>query len=115
MNRQITATCALVLLAVMSSGCKSLLKKRLPAGAASESAPVTVAPPPSLTAPAAPVPAASAAPAPAAAVDEDAALPAPTDFEDEAFGQITSQNFRAEFAKLKQEIEAKPTAGAVKN
>ena len=91
---------ALLLLASLS-GCKSLLKKRLPVAAASDSAPVAAAPPPAVS----PVPSV-VAPAASAVAGGDAAVAAPEDFEDEAFEKVTARNFRSEFARLSQEINA---------
>lgn len=89
-------------LAVSLLGCKSLLKKREPVAAASDSAPVAP-PPPTLPAPAA----APAAVDSAAAVADDDSVPAPEDFEDEAFEKVTAANFRAEFARLQKEVASK--------
>jgi hypothetical protein len=96
----------LVLLVVVLSGCKSLLKKRVPVTAPSDSAPVAVAPPP------APPPPPPVAPAPApvdsaAAVADDDSIPAAEDFEDEAFEKVTAKNFKAEFARLQKEVATK--------
>ena len=97
----------LLLLLVSLAGCKSLLKKRVPVTAPSDSAPVAVAPPPvTPPPPAAPAP----APAPAesaAAVADDDSIPSPEDFEDEAFEKVTTANFKAEFARLQKEVAAK--------
>jgi hypothetical protein len=93
----------LALLVASLAGCKSLLKKRVPVTAPSDSAPIAVAPPP---APPPPAP----APAPvesAAAVADDDSIPAPEDFEDEAFEKVTAANFKAEFARLQKEVAAK--------
>ena len=91
---------AVMLVAASLAGCKSLLKKRLPVAA--DSAPVAAAPPPAVP----PAPSAVVAPAPSAGSAEEAAVPAPEDFEDEAFDKVTAQNFRSEFARLSQEISA---------
>lgn len=88
-------------LAVSLFGCKSLLKKRVPVTAPSDSAPVAVAPPPP---PATPAPVEPAAPT--AAADDDS-VPAPEDFEDEAFEKVTQANFKAEFARLQKEVASK--------
>ena len=92
----------IAMLVASLSGCKSLLKKRVPVTAPSDSAPVAVAPPPA-------PPSAAPAPAPApvesaAAVADDEAIPAPEDFEDEAFEKVTAANFKAEFARLQKEV-----------
>jgi hypothetical protein len=92
------------LLAVSLVGCKSLLKKRVPVAAPSDSAPVAAAPP-APTPPPAPVvppPADSAA-----ATADDDGVPAPEDFEDEAFEKVTPANFKAEFARLQKEVASK--------
>ena len=89
-------------LAVSLFGCKSLFKKRVPVTAPSDSAPVAVAPPP----PAAPAPAPVASTAPIAVADDDG-VPAPEDFEDEAFEKVTPANFKAEFARLQKEVASK--------
>ena len=91
-------------LVVSLSGCKSLLKKRVPVTAPSDSAPVAVAPPPPPPAPPAPAAVESAA---AVAAADDAAVPAPEDFEDEAFEKVTPANFKAEFARLQKEVASK--------
>ncbi len=85
-----------------SVGC-GILKKKQPEPAAS--AVVASAAP---TPPVAPPPTAEAAPVAAAepAIDE-ASVPAPQDFEDEAFEKVTSANFKAELARLNKEITAK--------
>ena len=86
-------------------GC-GLLKKKTPSGADSaapvvaSAAPVSppVTPPPPEVAPVASV----AAPA----VDA-AAVPAPQDFEDEAFEKVTQANFKTELQRLTKEISGK--------
>lgn len=85
----------LALAAVLLSGC-GILKKKQPEPAASVTAPVATP---------APTPAAPA-PEPAATV-ADEAVPAPEDFEDEAFEKVTDKTYKTELATLKQEIEAK--------
>jgi hypothetical protein len=93
-----------VALTICLMGCKSLLKKRVPVSAPSDSAPVAVAPPP----PAAPVPAVATVDSPAAsAAADDDSIPAPEDFEDEAFAKVTAANFKAEFARLQKEVASK--------
>jgi hypothetical protein len=93
------------MLAISIVGCKSLLKKRVPVAAPSDSAPVAAAPPapppPAVVAPAVD----SAAAATAAA--EDDSVPSPEDFEDEAFEKVTAANFKAEFARLQKEVASK--------
>jgi hypothetical protein len=39
-------------------------------------------------------------------------VPAPQDFEDEAFEKVTTANFKAELARLNKEISAPPAAAA---
>ena len=97
---------AFLLLATLAElgGCKSLLKKKDPDPAPS-AAPVVVAPPPVLIAPAIPEVPASAAPVAAAPpVLDEGAIPTPQDFEDEAFEKVTAANFKAQFATLKAAI-----------
>ena len=83
-------------------GCKALLKKKGEEAAASASAVAAaapVAPPTAVAPPAAPEPAAVAEPD----VDE-ATVPAPQDFEDEAAAKVTPANFKTELARLKKEV-----------
>jgi hypothetical protein len=94
---------ALLGVAVSLSGC-GILKKKQPDPAASVAATATQAPPPAVTT-AAPVPVVPAAPA----LDE-ASIPAPQDFEDEAFEKVTAANFKAELTRLTREITAPPVA-----
>jgi hypothetical protein len=93
----------LVLLVVSLAGCKSLLKKRVPVTAPSDSAPVAVAPPPVPP----PPPVAPATADSAAVLADDDSIPAAEDFEDEAFEKVTAANFKAEFARLQKEVAAK--------
>jgi hypothetical protein len=93
------------MLTVSLMGCKSLLKKRVPVAAPSDSAPVAAAPP----APPPPPPPAVVTPATgdsaqATAVADDDSVPSPEDFEDEAFEKVTAANFKAEFARLQKEV-----------
>lgn len=90
---------------VVLGGC-GILKKKAPSAepsataavvSAAPVAPPVVAPPPAETAPVA-----VAAPA----IDE-ATVPAPQDFEDEAFEKVTTANFKTELARLTKEISAK--------
>jgi hypothetical protein len=80
-------------------GCKTLLKKREAVESASAQASAPAPPPPAAQTP---------PPAPTAAVQaaaaNDAEIPAPQDFEDEAFEKITTQNFETELARLEKEI-----------
>lgn len=95
---------ALVLLTL--SGC-GILKKKTPEAAPSaavvaSAAPITPPAPAATPEPAAPV-------APVAAAEpplDEATVPAPQDFEDEAFTKVTAANFKAELAKLNKEIVA---------
>lgn len=104
MKHVTSLTCAALLgVAVSVSGC-GILKKKQPEPAASVAATATQAPPPAVTT-AAPVPVVPAAPA----LDE-ASIPAPQDFEDEAFEKVTASNFKAELARLTREITAPPAA-----
>jgi hypothetical protein len=92
---------SVALVAVSLVGCKSLLKKRVPVTAPSDSAPVAVAPPPAPPAPAV------VAPPVVDTVAEDDSVPSPEDFEDEAFEKVTAANFKAEFARLQKEVASK--------
>ena len=95
------------MLAISLVGCKSLLKKRVPVAAPSDSAPVAAAPPPPAPPPPAVVaPAVDSAAAASAAADDDS-VPSPEDFEDEAFEKVTAANFKAEFARLQKEVASK--------
>lgn len=90
----------LLLGALLLSGC-GILKKKAPEGATSATAAATSA------APAYTAPAADTAPvATAQAAIDDAAVPAPQDFEDEAFEKVTSANFKAQLADLNKAITA---------
>lgn len=94
------------LLVVSLAGCKSLLKKRVPVAAPSDSAPVAAAP----AAPAPPPPAPVVPPpadSGAATAASDDGIPSPEDFEDEAFEKVTPANFKAEFARLQKEVASK--------
>ena len=87
------------------TGC-GILKKKTPEPAPSvvvaTAAPTT---PPAPVAP--PEPAPSVAPVAAAEPPlDEASIPAPQDFEDEAFTKVTSANFKVELAKLNKEIVA---------
>jgi hypothetical protein len=110
MNQRMLFTGALLGACVALGGCK-FLKKKAPEDAPSvAAAPASAAP----VAAAAPTPAATELAAPVAAaypaVDE-ASVPAPQDFEDEAFEKVTSANFKTELARLNKEITA-PAAAA---
>jgi hypothetical protein len=90
----------LVLGTLLLSGCGVLKKKQPEADASATATPVVAAP---TTPPAAP---AVAAPEPTVAV-ADESVPAPEDFEDEAFEKISDKTYKAELAGLKKELEAK--------
>jgi hypothetical protein len=88
---------ALVLGALLLSGCGVLKKKQPEADASATATPVVAAP---TAAPAV------VAPEPTVAV-ADESVPAPEDFEDEAFEKISDKTYKAELAGLKKELEAK--------
>jgi hypothetical protein len=90
---------ALALGALLLSGCGVLKKKQPEADASATATPVVAAP---TTPPAAPL----AAPEPTVAV-ADESVPAPEDFEDEAFEKVSDKTYKAELAGLKKELEAK--------
>ncbi|HVY31446.1 MAG TPA: hypothetical protein VHB79_33060 [Polyangiaceae bacterium] len=100
----VSLTSALVAL----SGCKGLLKKKGDANAdaavaaASASAAAAAAAAAAAVAAATPSYAAPAAPPPVAL--DEASVPTPQDFEDEAAEKVTPANFKAELAKLQKEI-----------
>lgn len=91
--------CLALGLTVSVSGC-GILKKKQPEPAASVAAATSALTPPPVV-PTAPTPVVPAVPA----LDE-ASVPAPQDFEDEAFEKVTTANFKAELARLTQEITA---------
>jgi hypothetical protein len=99
MNQRFVLT-TLLLASVTLGGCKFLKKK-----APDDAAPTAAAVPSSAPAPL-PVPVAEPAPPVAAALPtiDEAAVPAPQDFEDEAFEKVTTANFKAELARLNKEI-----------
>lgn len=90
--------CGFLLGTVLLSGC-GILKKKAPEGATSATAAATSAAPAYTAPPTETAPVASAQ----VAVD-DAAVPAPQDFEDEAFEKVTSANFKAQLADLNKAI-----------
>jgi hypothetical protein len=104
MNQRILFPALLLGATVALGGCK-FLKKKAPEEAPSvAAAPASAAP---VVAPVAP-PAPEAAPVYAAAPPlDETAIPAPQDFEDEAFEKVTPANFKAELARLNKEITAK--------
>jgi hypothetical protein len=94
---------ALALLVI--SGC-GILKKKTPEAAPSAAVVASAAPTPPAP-PATPEPVAPVAPVAAAEPPlDEATIPAPQDFEDEAFTKVTAANFKAELAKLNKEIVA---------
>ena len=106
MNQRILFPALLLGATVALGGCK-FLKKKAPEEAPSvAAAPASAAP---AAAPVAPPPAPEvAAPVVAAAPPlDEASIPAPQDFEDEAFEKVTPANFKAELARLNKEITAK--------
>jgi hypothetical protein len=97
-NTRLTPVIAFALIAVFGSGC-GLLKKKKTAETTSAVASVAPAPPP-VAAPVA-TPAATPATTAAALIDP----PAPEDFEEEAFEEITEANFESELTKIEKEEE----------
>jgi hypothetical protein len=93
-----TRFAALVLGTLLLAGC-GILKKKQPEPVAS--ATPVVAPP--IVTPAVP---AVAVPEPPVTV-ADESVPAPEDFEDEAFEKVSDKTYKAELAGLKKELEAK--------
>jgi hypothetical protein len=82
------------------TGC-GILKKKTDAAPSATVAAASTAP---IVAPVAPPPEAPVAVA-EPAIDE-AAVPAPQDFEDEAFEKVTTANFKTELQRLSKEISA---------
>jgi hypothetical protein len=98
----------LVLGAALALGGCGILKKK---SADAEPAPSVAAAPSVAPAPVAPAPAPAPEPAPVAAAEppiDEASVPAPQDFEDEAFEKVTQANFKAELTRLSKEISAPP-------
>jgi len=98
MNQRIVFPALLLGATVALGGCK-FLKKKAPedapsAAAPASAAPLAVTPPPEVVAPVA------AAEPPL----DEATIPAPQDFEDEAFEKVTPANFKAELVRLSKEI-----------
>jgi hypothetical protein len=103
MNARHLTTFALFGAALSLAGC-GLLKKKTSDAAPSATAVATAAPTTPLVAPPPePAPVVAALPA----LDE-AAVPAPQDFEDEAFEKVTTANFKTELARLTKEITTPP-------
>jgi len=80
------------------TGC-GMLKKKQPDPA--PSATVALAVPAPVALPAAPAPV-----VPAEVTVADEAIPAPEDFEDEAFEKVSAKSYKADLEVLKKEIEA---------
>jgi hypothetical protein len=101
MNK-LNALAVLVLGTSLLAGCGILKKKQAeetPSTAATAAAVPTT---PAVVAPVAPV----AAPEPTVTV-ADESVPAPEDFEDEAFEKVSDKTYKNELAGLKKELEAK--------
>ena len=102
MNQRLIFTALFLCATVGLGGCK-FLKKKTPdaapsvAAAPASAAPAAIAPPPA---------APEVAAAPAYPALDEASVPAPQDFEDEAFEKVTPANFKAELARLNKEITA---------
>ena len=104
MNQRILFPALLLGATVALGGCKFLKKKSPEEAPSVAAAPASAAP---AVAPVAPPPAELAAPAVAAAPPlDEASIPAPQDFEDEAFEKVTPANFKAELTRLNKEITA---------
>ena len=104
MNQRILFPALLLGASVALGGCK-FLKKKAPEEAPSvAAAPASAAP---VVAAVTPPPAPEAAPVAAAPPLDETTIPAPQDFEDEAFEKVTPANFKAELARLNKEITAK--------
>jgi hypothetical protein len=103
MNQRILFPALLLGAAVSLGGCKFLKKKAPEEAPTVAAAPVSAAP---AAVPVAPPPAPEVV-APVVAAQpplDEATIPAPQDFEDEAFEKVTTANFKAELARLKKEI-----------
>lgn len=102
MSQRIVFAALLLSTTVGLGGCK-FLKKKAPDAEPTAAAAPSAAP----LATAAPLPAApEAAPVVALPPLDEATVPAPQDFEDEAFEKVTTANFKAELARLNKEITA---------
>ena len=97
-------TTLLLATSVALGGCGILKKKTdaAPSATVATTATAPVVAPPIAAPPAETAPVAVAAPA----IDE-ATVPAPQDFEDEAFEKVTTANFKTELTRLTKEISAK--------
>jgi hypothetical protein len=108
MSQRIAFTAILLGAALGLGGCKFLKKKTPDPEPTVAAAPASAAP---AAVVAAPAPSYAAPVAPVAAVEpllDENAIPAPQDFEDEAFEKVTTANFKAELARLNKEIAAPP-------
>jgi hypothetical protein len=101
----LTALC-LATFAGLLGGC-GLLKKKTDEAAPSATAAAASAAPVAPYAPAASAAAEVAPVAAAAPAADDAAVPAPQDFEDEAFEKVTPANFKAQLTQLTKDVAAK--------
>ena len=99
MNARLVLIGAMLASIGIIGGCKGILKKKGDDAAASASVAVAAPPAPVLTAP---PPTVEPTPPPVAL--DESAVPAPQDFEDEAFEKVTPANFRAEFTRLQKEL-----------
>jgi len=96
-SSKINGAFALVLGVLLVAGC-GVLKKKQPEPAASASQAAAPTPPPAVPPPAAPA---------AEVTVADDAIPAPEDFEDEAFEKVSDKTYKSELDSLKKEIQAK--------
>ena len=104
MNQRLVFTVLFLSATVGLGGCKFLKKKAPDAAPSVAAAPASVAPAP--LAPPPPTPDVAAPVAAAYPTLDEASVPAPQDFEDEAFEKVTPANFKAELARLNKEITA---------
>ncbi len=107
MNQRIALAVVFLAAGLGLGGCKFLKKKSPDAEPTVAAAPASATP----AAVAAPAPSYAAPVAPVAALEpplDENAIPAPQDFEDEAFEKVTTANFKAELARLNKEIAAPP-------
>jgi len=96
------AALCLSMLPGLLGGCGLLKKKTPDAGPSATAAAASTA----LVAPPAP-PAIEAPVIAAAPPPDDATIPAPQDFEDEAFEKVTAANFKAELTQLTKDVSTK--------
>ena len=99
MNARLVLIGAMLASIGIIGGCKGILKKKGDDAGASASVAVAAPPAPVLTAPPPTV-----EPTPPPVSLDESAVPAPQDFEDEAFEKVTPANFRAEFTRLQKEL-----------